>query len=359
MKRATILIVFILISSTIKSQFIAKFDDLIEFSENGQIKLYLDAVHKASYKRCSDYYMIFELKDNYFQFKDTVNVFYKNGKRYISLIYKNGKRHGLYKSFDKKGRIKLIGKYENGRRTGKWQYFHSNGNLYKTIEFKDGRAHLKNLYKRRGKVIVENGEGVFNDKLPLSIADIEKSKIKGRVSKGLPEGEWNIYTGGFNIATEFFEKGDFKRGVSHSVVFGNEAYYDQYLSTFSGIEYIEHLNLFSPSMCGTKSNLSLSSKFYNKLRDKYNSSSLQSKLANCWFLIEIKKDTNNSIESVKVYSKADDEDIETIRRMILEIKELHSYIHSDAKYEVFPIVIKNSNFYLNKDNEIELLKYNY
>ena len=67
------------------------FDDLIEKTQDGKVKIYLDGVFRISYKDCSKYYLIAEFDDRLFQFKDSLKVFYTNDDLFLTGSYQNGK----------------------------------------------------------------------------------------------------------------------------------------------------------------------------------------------------------------------------------------------------------------------------
>lgn len=360
MKSHILILFFVIGFVKIQAQQPTKFDDLVEVIDNGSIKLYLDAVFKIVYKDCSDYYMIANFDNKYFQIQDTLKIYYKSDKLFFKGKYENGERQGKFIWYYKNGQIQTIGSYTLGKRSGIWEYYYSNGNLHKKIEYKNNKEYLIDLLEKNGKILVKNGNGFFKDDVLLSIANISPSSIKGEVLNGLPNSKWQISTSGTKIGTEYFENNSFIKGISHSIAFGDEEYQDKYISTFTGIIYIEHLRLFGPSICRSKSSLGLTQVFFNNLKQKYNSSDLKNIISNNWFLVEIKADGSKNIINVEIYSNAKQDISNQLKKIVFEMGKVNTIMsNSRSEYQFFPLVIYNNDIYLPPDEKIELLKHYY
>ena len=61
--------------------------------------------------------------------------------------YKNGKLHGVYKTFDRRGRLIQRGDYAKGVKHGKMQFFNSKGKIIKEMTYRYGRRI--NMYNNK------------------------------------------------------------------------------------------------------------------------------------------------------------------------------------------------------------------
>jgi len=304
--------------------------------------------------------MIANFDKEYFQFKDTLKIYYKNDKLFLKGKFENGEREGKFIWYHKNGQIQTIGSYSKGKRSGIWEYFYSNGHLYKKIEYKNDKEYLIDLLKKNGKVLVKNGKGFFRDNILLSIANTSTSNLKGEIVNGLPNGKWQISSSGTEIGTEYFENNSFIKGISHSIALGDEEYLNEYLSTFTGIIYIEHLRLFDPSICGNKTSSGLTQDFFNSLKQRYIRSDLKNIISNNWFLVEIKADNSNNIVNVEIYSCAKQDISNQLKKIVFEMGKVNTVMSNPRSgYQFFPLVIDNYDIYLPPDEKIELLKQKY
>lgn len=358
MNKFILALFFITVFADTRAQQQVKFNDLVEVTDSGAIKIYLSAVFKASYEYCADYYMIADFDREYFQIKDTFKIYYRTDELFLEGRYKNGERHGKYTWYHKNGQIKTIGEYTSGKRSGVWEYYYTDGSLYKRVEFKDDREYLLDLYGKWGKEMVKNGKGYFDDEVIMSVSGKYPFNLKGEVVNGLPEGKWQIYVSKIKIGTEYFKDNSFEKGVSHSIALGDEKYYDAYLSTFTGIVYIEHLQLFSPSFCKNKMSLGLTQGFFNNLKEQYNSSALKNAVSNNWFLVEIESGKADSIVNVEVFSFAGQDLSNQLKNLVLEMKNVNKlFTNSGTGRELFPVVIYNNDIYFFPNEKIGLLKH--
>jgi hypothetical protein len=307
--------------------------------------------------------MIADFDNQHFQFKDTLKVYYKDDKLFVEGNYKKGFKQGKFNWYYKNGQVKTIGEYSAGQRSGTWEYFHPDGSSYKKIEYRGNKELLINLSDRKGKALVKDGNGTFNDEVMLSSSIGTLCKIKGEVINGYPNGKWHLTTAGTKIGTEYFMNTSFVKGVSHSTVFGDQEYYNEFLTTFSGINLIEQLKLTGPTVCGRKTDLGLTEDFFNQIKQRYNDSDIRNSLADGWFLIEIQSDEKNNIVKVEVFSNSGKEAINKIKNLIFNMNQVDRIRikvgNSKAEYEYFPLVLAKGNIYLPHDDEVELLKHRY
>lgn len=336
------------------------FDDLIEKTQDGKVKIYLDGVFRISYKDCSKYYLIAEFDDRLFQFKDSLKVFYNNDNLFLTGSYQNGKLNGKFNSFYRNGKKKMEFEYASGNRTGIWENFSKNGKSIKKVIYKNNNEFLLEQRNELGEIIVENGNGKFIDSLYMSISGSQKSKLTGNVKSGLPDGEWNFYVSNTNYGKEYFENFTFKKGMSISPALGNELYYSHFNATFTGIIFLERLKIIGPSRCGQKTDIGVNDEFYEKIKKRFYKRKLNESISDNWFLVEIKTGTNKKITDVSIISKADDKSIGLLKELIFSLKKAITFPYKyKPGYDYFPIVIKNSKIFTPYDKEIELLSYKY
>lgn len=336
------------------------FEDLIEKTQDGKVKIYLDGVFRISYKDCSKYYLIAELDDKLFQFKDSLKVYYRDNNLFLTGSYRNGKLNGKFNSFYRNGVKKMEFEYSYGNRTGTWESFSKNGKSIKKILYKNNNEFLLEQSTEQGEKIVENGEGKFVDSLFMSISSSQKSKLTGNVKNGLPDGEWNFYAANTNYGKEFFESFTFKKGISISPALGNELYYNHFNASFTGIFFLERLKIIGSSRCKQKTEIGVNDDFFEKTKNQFYKQKLNESISDNWFLIEIETGSNKKIIDVSIISNADDKSIDLIKDLIFSLKKAITFpFRYKPGYDYFPIVIKNSKIFMPYDKEIELLSYKY
>lgn len=336
------------------------FDDLLEKTQDGKVKIYLDGVFRISYKDCSKYYLIAEFDDKLFQFKDSLKVFYRDDNLFLTGSYKKGKLNGKFNSFYRNGIKKMEFEYSSGARIGIWESFSKNGKSIKKVVYKNNNEFLLEQRTELGENIVENGNGKFVDSLFMSISGSQKSKLTGSVKSGLPDGEWNFYAANTNYGKEYFENFTFKKGMSISPALGNELYYNHFNATFTGIIFLERLKIIGPSRCEQKTDIGVNDDFYEKIKKRFYKLKLNESITDNWFLVEIETGTNKKIVDVLIISKADNQSINLIKELIFSLKKAVTFPYKyKPGFDYFPIVIKNSKIFTPYDKEIELLSYKY
>jgi antitoxin component YwqK of YwqJK toxin-antitoxin module len=361
MKNLFLIILFLLVFTNIQAQQYPKFNDLIEITDNGNIKYYLSKTFQIAHKNCSEYYMINQFNKEYFELKDSIKVFYNDDKLYLKGNFIDGKKNGLFIWYHKNGQVECTGEYSSDKRIGMWNYYYSNGNLHKKVNFIEDYELLVDFYEENGTHSVENGNGTFRDEILISTSNTTPSIIKGDVVEGIQNGKWEIHSSGIKIATEYFENKSFIKGISHSIKFGNSEYYDHINSTFSGIFFLEKLHLITPSICGNgKHYVSYVENFFENLKKNYNNSDLKNKILNNWFLVELAYNKSNEAVKIEIYSTANSEVINLLKEIILKSqKKSIKDKETQNSYKYFPLVILDKNVYLPHDKEVELLRFKY
>lgn len=374
-----LLLILLFLNLTIQAQEFRSFNDAIEIGPNNNLKLHLSSYFRLKDEDCADYYMITQFKKENFSIQDSIHVFYTNDKLYIKGSYTNDKRNGTFTWYHKNGKIQTIGEYTMNERTGIWQFFNTKGDLYKKVEYKNNQEYLIDFYDQKGNQKVKNGNGFFKDEIHIVTSETILNKIEGAVVNGLPDGAWEIETLGrktvktttanspnptlktqivpMKMCTEYFSNGKFTRGTSYSEVpnIGDSNYNDNYLSSFTGLVFLEKLALARSAYCKTTMD-GANTMFYNRIKLDFNNSELKKSAPNNWFLVTLEIDDDKKIESIDLYSTAPADITNQLKKMIqnteipkTKIKKLNTRLY-------FPFVIKDHELYFPNDNEIELFK---
>lgn len=97
-----------------------------------------------------------------------------------------GAFQGSFISFFPNGKRKLICNYDKGKRNGEAYEYFPNGKLYLSGIYKNDTLSVQNCSDSTGKVLVENGNGIW-----ISYTDdFTRSIGQGPVKNGFKEGEW-------------------------------------------------------------------------------------------------------------------------------------------------------------------------
>lgn len=108
--------------------------------------------------------------------------------------FKNKRDHGIYKLWNKQGRLITEGKYKKGSRNGKWVFYYNNGN--KQVE-----GRFLNYPRQKEAFYLEF---VVDSEASEGMMDVRSIKIKG----ALPEGSWEVYDkNGQHLESHKYRKG--------------------------------------------------------------------------------------------------------------------------------------------------------
>ncbi len=188
----------------------------------------------ATYKRIC--YFDFEKEKLTFS-GNIIDYYFPNGPIAFKANYKNGMYDGLVTNYYKTGAIKETGIYKNKKRDSIWTFYYKNSGIEKKIDYRSAHQKLIEYYKKNGKPIFLNGNGIYKGYSNESYHSCEQHKIKGEVKDGIMVGPWTIDFG-YSVSTEVFENGKFIRG--HEVPF-NRIYEDASLINPSGFPYFENV----------------------------------------------------------------------------------------------------------------------
>jgi len=111
-----------------------------------------------------------------------VNSWGEGGKHEV----KDG--NGTYYVYYTDGKIAETGLVKNRKKSGTWKTFYEDGSKKDVGHFTDDVFYLDTMWSPEGKVLVQDGEGMFES------FDMDSSVIEtGKVSHGLREGEWTTF----------------------------------------------------------------------------------------------------------------------------------------------------------------------
>jgi antitoxin component YwqK of YwqJK toxin-antitoxin module len=231
---------------------------------------------------CSELYRIAPI-NKYYQFDGQVNDYYiDNDSLAATLTYAGGYLEGPAYLWYKNGQIKAQGIYRKSAKDGIWKYYYDNGQKEKTLQFENGEARLIDCYTRNGEVLASGGNGHFEgDIITNSSLQPRDMLVKGPVKDGVPDGEWNLYANNLpapdlkSIAAkqvllpgevEFFSRGKFKYGVSHSML--KSTYTGEYFSRLESIQRYEFLDHYRQELyCRPQGTVPLFNEVYAQIKE--------------------------------------------------------------------------------------------
>lgn len=112
------------------------------------------------------------------------------------LVFKGKLKDGMLNDsayfFYENGTLKEKGLYQNGLRIGKWIYYYDNNQKKKTLNIQDGKIQILELYSKKGKQLVNNGDGKYKDDCLMNFEHPEFVSVKGDVLDGNMDGKWKM-----------------------------------------------------------------------------------------------------------------------------------------------------------------------
>jgi hypothetical protein len=142
-------------------------------------------------------------------------------------------------NYYKSGSIKETGNYKSNKRDSIWTYYYKNEKVEKKIDYSQPQIKLIEYYKKNGKPVFLDGNGIYKGFSNEDYFSCEKHQIKGELKDGVMVGRWTINFG-YSVSTEIFENGKFIRG--HETPY-NRTYENASLINPSGFPYYEKITL--------------------------------------------------------------------------------------------------------------------
>ena len=216
MKRGTLLVALILISTVLKAQINPNIGDTLYYENN-----------KFSYYKTDTFVVLKERNVS-----DNLNHFLVEKYKFDTILKKtyleskfttNGlnelRSHGIYTEFYKEGQKYLEGKTIEGQRNPDdlWTYYYKNGQKRsQEILYGNSILNLKkidyplviNFWDENGVQKVTNGNGIYEFK------NEDGSLLKGTLKDGFRQGEWIATKNNKVLYKETYKKGKFVRGES-------------------------------------------------------------------------------------------------------------------------------------------------
>lgn len=173
-------------------------------------------------------------------FKDSVvDYYYPKGGKALEGFYENGFYNDSVKTYYKGGLNKASGLYNQGTRDGLWTYYYKNQNVEKVILFRNAQLFIKEFYKKNGKAIFLDGNGIYKGLSNINHNSCWENQIKGSLVNGRMTGKWNI-TIGNHYCVEEFENGVFNFGTEYPT----KTVYDSIsIINPAGFPYYENITL--------------------------------------------------------------------------------------------------------------------
>ncbi len=199
---------------------------------------------KATYKRISFF------ENNRLAFcGNVVDYYYPKGTIALRARYQNGLYEGHVINYYKTGTIRETGNYKSQNRDSIWTFYYNNEKLEKKINYGNTQQKLIEYYKKNGKPIFLDGNGMYKGYLKKDYFSCEQYLIKGELKDGVMDGRWTINLNN-SISTEVFENGKFIRG--HETPH-NRTYEDASLINPTGFTYYENIALLDYLIACNKS----------------------------------------------------------------------------------------------------------
>jgi antitoxin component YwqK of YwqJK toxin-antitoxin module len=147
-------------------------------------------------------------------FLELVRIWYSDSALAIEGNYKNGLENGLWKTWNKNGKVLSKKYFSDGMAEGSWESCYENGKALYTISFRNGLIDgTVEYYYKNGKI---NGEFNYNKGKEhgdfFSYYEDGTHKSKTYYINGKEEGEWKTWHKNGNLATETFYKNGIKNG---------------------------------------------------------------------------------------------------------------------------------------------------
>jgi len=282
-------------------------------------------------------YFYRELKFNHDQFNldGIISDYTWEGTKLFSSNLKNGYLSGSAEYYYENGNLKIKGNYKKGKRDGIWKYFYTNGEIEKQIKFSNDSLYIINLFNKKGKQLVIDGNGKYKGIITLGLKHDLEYIIKGEVKNYQLHGSWYIGT-----EIEKYDNGTLVKGYG-SIINGffnpyqSEKFYSSISVVLKKFESIEEAVLYEPNEIEN---------FISKLKNELPSINNYLKLVNYTVLLSFDLDENMKLVNNKIFSTKSEIDliIEDIvyKNWSSKNKELST---NDISFSIFIPIISNNN----------------
>lgn len=124
-------------------------------------------------------------------FKD----FDRNGRLILQGNYSNGKKEGEFIGYHPNGEIKWKTTYVNNQPQGEWNYFYPDGKPMLSLILSEDDFRFVSFWDRLGNQKITEGQGDYEMVMPIKgFTDHGYTSFvrKGKVANGKPDGDWYI-----------------------------------------------------------------------------------------------------------------------------------------------------------------------
>ncbi len=181
-----------------------------------QVKIYYNDYWQICRPENAKYYRegYWEPRANFFE--DEFTDFYIDGRKLATGSFKGTQTDGAYQRFYPNGNIKTTGQFAHGIPVGKWNWYLENGQPDYQIEFFMGEYKIELQNKLNPDYAVEDGNGEFT--IVLARWNDLLIEFKGKYKDKQRTGNWLYLQNGEKLVSEYYKKGEFKRGYVKSVM---------------------------------------------------------------------------------------------------------------------------------------------
>jgi len=273
------------------------------------IIFYFNDVGDVTIKSKASYFRKTQIENKSFLLKKRIDDYYINGKIAYQAHLKFGYLNGEANEFYKNGKIKYSGFYKKSLKDSIWIFYYKNGNIEKKVIFRLDTPYVKEFYKKRGKVIFDNGNGKYTGNIISGFKQKNHYKISGNIKNGRFDGKW-IWTDNNTNATEYFDNGKFIKGSSYGLVYSNNP-----KISLLGFNIHENVDIFrfvtvyntnnlNIKLLKYKDNINLNLSLRNELNEFLMKLIYEKKINDFWSFCQFDISKNSQVENVKVYSNS-------------------------------------------------------
>lgn len=154
------------------------------------------------------------------RFKGVFKDFDRNGRLILTGQYLQDKKEGDFKAYHPNGVLKWETTFVDNRPNGAWKYYYPDGKPMLFIHIDKSDFSINQYWDRNGQQLIKDGDGIYDIDLPITgftEHGYTKFNRRGAVKNGRPEGNWSISLIGegknrtkIHLQSELYENGEFK-----------------------------------------------------------------------------------------------------------------------------------------------------
>lgn len=181
-----------------------------------QVKIYYNNYWQMCLPKNAAYYRegYWNARANFFEGEFT--DYYIDGRKLAAGNFKGTQTDSNYQSYYPGGNVKATGQFAQGLPVGKWNWYLENGQPDYQIEFFMGEYKIELQNKQNPNYAVEDGNGEFT--IVLANWNDLVIALRGKYKDHKKTGNWLYLQNGEKLVSEYYKKGEFKRGYVKSVM---------------------------------------------------------------------------------------------------------------------------------------------